>query len=219
MLRHMDLVWLWIGVLVVTVFAYILADWRNSTTFKGIFKPIASTAFIAAAITLGALESRFGQAILAGLALSWFGDVFLLSRSKGLFQAGLVSFLLAHVAYCVAFVLHGLDLWWSLATAVVLIPGAVLLARWIVPNVSAEMRAPVVAYMTVISVMVALAGGTLGAGGTPIILVGAATFYVSDIFVARDRFISPGVSNTVLGLPLYYAAQVFFAFGIALTNQ
>ena len=61
-------------------------------------KLIASSAFVALALQRGALLSRYGQVILAGLALSWWGDMFLLGKSQTFFLAGLAAFLLAHVA-------------------------------------------------------------------------------------------------------------------------
>jgi hypothetical protein len=38
---------------------------------------------------------------------------------------------------------------------------------------------------------------------------------VSDLFVARDRFVQPGFVNRLLGLPLYYAAQAMLAISTA----
>ena len=70
-------------------------------------KLIASTAFVVVAVTAGALESRYGRILLLGLVLSWFGDAFLLSETKRWLLSGLVSFLLAHVAYVVAFATVG----------------------------------------------------------------------------------------------------------------
>jgi uncharacterized membrane protein YhhN len=49
------------------------------------------------------------------------------------------------------------------------------------------------------------------AAAGPQLLIGAVMFAVSDIFVARDRFVSPSVANRLWGLPLYYAAQLIFA--------
>ena len=33
----------------------------------------------------------------------------------------------------------------------------------------------------------------------------------ADLFVARERFVSPAFGNRAIGLPLYYAAQILFA--------
>jgi uncharacterized membrane protein YhhN len=73
------------------------------------------------------------------------------------------------------------------------------------------MRPPVLAYMAVITAMVALAFGAVVRGGTPWIAIGAVGFYASDLSVARDQFVKPGFVNRVWGLPLYYVAQVVLA--------
>ena len=54
--------------------------------------------------------------VIAGLAFSWFGDLFLAFRGKETFLAGLVSFLLAHCMYCAGFYLVGIDWQYSIAS-------------------------------------------------------------------------------------------------------
>jgi uncharacterized membrane protein YhhN len=47
------------------------------------------------------------------------------------------------------------------------------------------------------------------------LLRAAVLFYLSDITVARDRFVTgPRFLNRLVGLPLYYSAQFLFAFSI-----
>jgi uncharacterized membrane protein YhhN len=46
------------------------------------------------------------------------------------------------------------------------------------------------------------------------IRLGAALFFASDLLVARDRFVRPGLANRLVGLPLYYAAQVLLALAV-----
>jgi uncharacterized membrane protein YhhN len=168
-----------------------------------------------AAVAGGALESRYGQVVFAGLVLSWFGDVFLVSRSEKLFLAGLVSFLLAHVAYMGAFLSFGVQWTGAAAALVVVVPVGALVLRWFYPKVPTDMRAPVIAYVTVISLMVTLSVGAVAAGGTAAMAAAAVVFYASDIFVARDRFVEPGLTNTILGLPMYYGGQLVFAYTAA----
>ena len=62
------------------------------------------------------------------------------------------------------------------------------------------------------------AAGTLGMPGSPVILAGAVTFYASDIFVARERFVKPGFDNTIIGLPLYYAGVTLLALSVLATG-
>ncbi len=190
------------------------AGYRKKWTAARIFKPIASAGFIAAALAGGALDSPYGQAVLVALVLSAFGDVFLMWTTRKLFLAGVVSFLLGHIGFSVAFVIHGVDASWTAAAvgAAVIISGVVL--RWLLPHVDAGMRGPVLAYVAVISTMVALALGTQGAGGRPLILIAACGFYASDLAVARQRFVKRSVVNVAWGLPTYYGAQLAFAYTV-----
>lgn len=185
---------------------------RRSLVF--IAKPTASVGFLVVAVASGAWDSSYGRWILAGLVLSLLGDVFLMFRGAVQFQSGLVSFLLAHVAYTAAFLVAGVSVPWALAAAAAALVAAWSVLRWLLPHVDEDMRGPVLAYVVVISLMVSLAMGTLGAGRTALIATGAALFYVSDLFVARDRFVTPSFVNTLVGLPLYYLAQVLLALSV-----
>lgn len=175
-------------------------------------KPLAATSFVAAAVAHGALSTRFGTTLLLGLGLSWWGDVLLISRSKRLFLGGLLAFLLGHVAYAVAFLSRGLDVGAAALAAVAMAAAAGPVLRWLMPSVERPMRIPVVAYVIVISVMVAAAIGTAVRHGNPFIVVGAVAFYLSDLSVARDRFVSSGWSNKAWGWPLYFGAQLVLAW-------
>lgn len=178
-------------------------------------KPLASTGFVAAALAAGALHGPYGQAVLLALVLSWIGDVCLLSRRDGWFVAGLSAFLLAHVAFGAAFWVRGVAPGWLLGSALVLSLPAFVVRRWLRPYVPSAMRRPVDAYMLVITVMVALSLACTAAGATPWIAVGAIAFYLSDLSVARDRFVRRELRNRLWGLPLYYGAQLVLAATIA----
>jgi uncharacterized membrane protein YhhN len=77
------------------------------------------------------------------------------------------------------------------------------------------MTGPVTAYVVIISAMVAAAIGATAAGATGLILIGAIAFYVSDLAVARNRFVAPGAINRYWGLPLYYLGQLLLAWSVA----
>lgn len=175
-------------------------------------KLLASSAFVLLAVRVGALASHYGRLILAGLVLSWFGDAFLIGTSQHWFLLGLGSFLLAHVAYVAAFVTMGIERRWVLAAAVPVVVIAAGVLSWLQPHLPAELVWPVRLYTAVISLMVMTACGTLGAGATPLIVVGACLFYLSDLSVAALRFTDPPFATYVAGLPLYYTAQVCLAF-------
>jgi uncharacterized membrane protein YhhN len=174
-------------------------------------KMAASTAFVAVALSVGALDTTFGKIMVAGLVLSWFGDLFLALDGRGPFVAGLFSFLLGHVAYVAAFANRGVGDQVYIALAVV-IAGAIPIGRWLLPTVPRELKGPVIAYISVISAMVATAIATNAEIADWRIPTGAVAFYLSDIGVARDRFAAPGFINRVVGLPLYYGGQVLLAW-------
>jgi uncharacterized membrane protein YhhN len=176
-----------------------------------IAKPTASLGFLLVAFGSGASDDAFGIWILVGLVLSLFGDVALMFTGRAAFLAGLASFLLAHIAYVGAFLKAGVSPKWTVIAAAGAVVVAAIVLRWLLPHVEDDMKVPVLGYVAVISVMASLAVGTLGAGLTALIVTGAVLFYISDLFVARDRFVSPGFVNTLAGLPLYYLAQVLLA--------
>ena len=126
-------------------------------------------------------------------------------------MGGLVAFLLAHVAYCAAFWHLGVDLTWVAGGAGAVAIMAVPILRWLVPHLEGLMKTAVLAYVTVISVMVALSVGTLGAGHPWILILGAFIFFLSDLAVARERFVTRGFVNQGVGLPLYFGAQILLA--------
>ena len=174
-------------------------------------KPLASAGFIAAAAAGGALDTAYGNAVLLALAWSMLGDVLLIPRdTPAAFVFGLVAFLVGHLGYLVAFRVLGLDgATFGLALAGLLVPAAAVL-RWLWPHLPRRMRAPVLAYVAVITAMVAGAIGTWPAAADPAVLVAASLFYLSDLAVARHRFVAPALVNRLVGLPLYYAAQFVF---------
>lgn len=184
----------------------------QSTRARIIIKGPTSALFIATAVLSGCLETSWGTLVLAGLVLSWLGDVLLIGQNRAAFLAGLVAFLLGHVAYGAAFVERGLDLaGGALPTlGVALIPAA-LVGRWLLPKVDQKMKLAVLAYMVVITIMVALAGGTVAAHGRPLLLLGAIVFWLSDVSVATDRFAGGTFTNRVWGLSFYYGGQLLLA--------
>lgn len=177
-------------------------------------KMLASTSFILVAVCSGGKASRYGAIIIAGLVLSWFGDLFLLGASQALFLAGLVSFLLAHVAYVIAFSFHGLNDRWSIAAVVPVAAVSILVSLWLTPHLPQEMVVPVRAYTFVISLMVITAFGARGAGGPALIPAGALLFYFSDLSVASMQFTDAPFPYYVWGLPFYYTGQLLLALSV-----
>ena len=201
-----------IAITLLALAALLLSEWRGSRSGVWLAKPLASTGFVLTALAAGALSSAYGRAVLVALVLAWLGDVLLIPKqSRSAFLAGLASFLLGHLAYAVAFVLRGIDLEASAIAAVLVAVPSLAVLRWLWPYVPDRMRAPVVAYVAVISLMVICALGVAGFRGQTVIAAGALAFYASDLAVARQRFVAESFRNKLWGLPLYYGAQLLLA--------
>ena len=144
-------------------------------------------ALVAVALSLDPVHADRRTWFVVALVLSMLGDIFLM-LPRDLFVPGLASFLLAHVAYVVGLRVHGGSAAaWALSALAVLVVDAVL-ARPILTAVRrrhADVFAPVVAYMVVISAMVSAAVAT----GNLLAAVGAALFFSSDTLIAWNRFV------------------------------
>lgn len=191
------------------------AEFRGSRWGLYACKPLASLGFVGLAVAADATGSGYGRAVLAALVLSWIGDVLLMFSRSSLFLAGLGAFLLAHVGFGAAFLLRGQAPGWTAGALAVLVLPALAVSRWLRPHLPPEMRVPVHAYIAVITGMLALATGTVADGSPGILLAGALAFYLSDLSVARDRFVRESFANKLWGLPLYYAAQLCLAASVA----
>jgi len=194
--------------------ALVISEWNERRNGIWIAKPLASLGFVFVAVSGGALQSLYGRCILAALVLCLVGDLLLISRSKAVFLAGLGSFLFGHIAFTVAFVLRGRSLAFGSIAALVLVPFAAVVWKWLSPHLSRSMQRPVGLYVAAILGMVVSAAASFGAHADWRILAGAVAFTVSDLSVARDRFIERSRLNRLWGLPLYYGAQLLLASSV-----
>ena len=193
-------------------------EYRQSTALSGAGKLVAASSYIAAALSLGANEMLYGRVLLVGMAFCWLGDMFMISSgSRRLFLAGLASFLTGHIVYIGAFAVRGFSLPALLGAAVVMVAFGCFVLRWLKPGVDRRMRLPVWLYVIAISAMMAMAAATWSAHGSLVLLLGALLFVISDLAVARNRFLTPGFINRAWGLPTYFAAQLLLAASVAAT--
>jgi len=195
---------------------------RESTSLKLIFKTPLSVLFVVAVLVQPHPLPFYYHLILAGLVCGLIGDVCLALKRRRSFTAGLVAFLLGHILYVVAFVcLTDLRDWLTpVHFLVAAVSGGVFL--WLRPRLG-PMLVPVTIYIVVISVMltaawVAFLNLALNPTGAWALFVGALSFYASDLFVARDRFVKTEFLNRFVGLPLYYAGQFLLAFSVGLVR-
>jgi uncharacterized membrane protein YhhN len=195
--------------------ALLAAEYRGARAGAWVAKPLCSSGFVGIALGSGALETTYGRWVLLALGCSWVGDVLLIPRgAQRVFAAGMASFLLAHLAYCAAFLLRGVEPGKLAGAGLAVSLAGFLFARSLRRRASATLRPLLYAYVTAIAAMVALAAATFADARDPRIPVGAALFLVSDIAVARERFLAPRFSNKAWGLPLYYAGQSLLALSV-----
>jgi len=167
---------------------------------------------IAFAWRRGSDAPRARRWVLAGLLLSLAGDVALLWPQQG-FLPGLVSFLLAHLAYLAAFCgVQRLAARPAAFAAYAVIAGAILARLW--PGVPEALRIPVAAYVVFLAAMAAQAGVLwLAARGTArerralTLALGGALFVVSDALLGTDKFLLPLPAASLAILATYWAAQ------------
>ncbi len=178
-------------------------------------KLIASIGFLSTAILSGARQSTYGNVLLIGLALSFLGDAFLIGESRQAFLAGLGAFLLAHLVYVGAFVVHGINYRWLAISAMPVAGIALFVSNWLAPHTPADLSLPVQTYTIVISAMVIMAIATRGKGGSLYIVAGALMFFLSDLSVAALRLVQTEIPTYVWGLPLYYAGQLCLALSVS----
>ena len=183
-----------------------------------ITKSVLSALFMVAAIVQPHPDSRYYYFVLVGLALCLCGDVFLALPYERAFLFGLVSFLLGHILYIFGF-FHAahVGLWtWFGSAGIILVSSGIFF--WLRPHLG-PMKLPVLIYVAVISIMMAGAFSVLGdlrlaLPGRIMVFAGALSFYFSDVFVARDRFMKKDLSNRIIGLPMYYTGQFLLAFSV-----
>lgn len=206
--------WVWIVVCAVALVAHLYAEYRGIKALWLPTKPIASASFVAAALMLGAQHTVAGQALLIALVWSFIGDVLLMVRkSKIAFALGIGAFAMAHIGYAFLFHLRGVDWTWVIIGGVIAGGLGLVFFNWLRPQIerrARELTLPVAGYIGVISIMVALAIGSVGLSFAIVPLAAALTFWASDLTVAMVRFAGGGPRWRVVGLPLYYLAQFLF---------
>lgn len=186
-----------------------------------VFKPATTLLLIAWAWPRGTDTPAMRRWILVGLVCSLAGDVFLMWPQG--FLPGLVSFLLAHLAYIVAFTrcvrLAARPLPFVAYAAVA---AAILSQLW--PGVPEALRLPVLAYVACLAAMAAQAGvlWLISRGGAREALarnaaLGGLLFMTSDALLAFNKFHAPVPLSALWILLTYWVAQGLIATSLPAT--
>ncbi len=189
-----------VGALLAVAVGAAVVDWiavglegRRSLAVERVAKPLVLVALLAAAVVwpVGTGEGAAVRPwLIAALAASLAGDVLLLP--PGRFIAGLVAFLLAHLAYLVAFTQLPGTFPWFLAGVVIAAVVVATVGRVLVAAARRDgLGAPVGAYLVAICGMAVAATRT----GLPAAIIGAWLFVASDAMLAWGRFGGPSPAS------------------------
>ena len=152
---------------------------------------------------------------MAALVFSWAGDVFLISSEW--FIAGLVSFLIAHVFYIIAYQKTGaatgqlkkLDVLKFVAYGIVLI--------WVIYPGLGDLLIPVLIYALVLLGMGVWAHkrrGSTSPASFQLVAIGAILFALSDGLIAINKFAFEIPFERVLVMSIYMTAQYLIVQGL-----
>lgn len=187
------------------------ADWHavfhDMKPLEYACKPLTMVVLIGATAALDVDDPGVRTWFVVALVLCLIGDVFLM-LPQDLFVFGLGSFLLGHVAYIVGMQVDGVA-GTRLLVGLVLVLGALAvigtrILRGVRAGSEPELTGPVVAYMSVISAMVASAIGT----GHVAAVAGATLFYASDALIAWNRFLRETSHARLAIIVTYHLAQI-----------
>jgi uncharacterized membrane protein YhhN len=141
-----------------------------------------------------------------------------------LFLAGLVAFLLAHLAYLIGFniPIPEISAWGFVLEVIVGLGGVRVMRRILAPLASsgqARMRMPIIVYSTVISLMLLSAMMkmteiTWNANAAALVGVGAFLFYISDIILAWNKFVAPIQNGRIYNIGAYHLGQIMLIAGV-----
>jgi uncharacterized membrane protein YhhN len=196
-------------------FVFAVGDWiavsrpRRLLALEYVCKPATLVALIFAAGLLDpAVDAHTRRAwFVAALVCSLAGDIFLMLPGD-LFVAGLAAFLVGHLAYLVGFWVDGPSFGALIVAVIVTVAAVTPVARRVLGAIVArgeprELRGAVVAYMVVISAMLATALAT----GNLLAAAGAVLFVASDSMIAWDRFVRKFAWAPVAIMVTYHLGQ------------
>jgi uncharacterized membrane protein YhhN len=218
----------------IIVLAVAVVDWiavaKGWKRVEAIAKP-GTMVVLFLLLVQGLVVTGFGSLPLicfgVGILFSLAGDVFLLLSDRW-FIAGLLAFLLAHVAYIVGFnlPLPVVSPIWSVGLALVLALSAGRILRRIVAGLRVKglqrLIGPVVLYGTVITIMLLSAMLTLFRPDWPstaaagLVSVGAMLFFFSDIILAWNKFVAPIKNGRLMNMVAYHLGQIALIAGVIL---
>ena len=188
----------------------IYAKMREIDLLQYIFKPLTMSAIILSAIlNVSSPPTFYQKMIITGLIFSTVGDVFLIDSKR--FIQGLLSFLLAHICFIVAF--------FSTPN----LPGVIFYLAYVVFFLSilwqhlGNLKIPVIVYSFTLALMSWFALSRyfeLNDDKSLYAFLGSISFVASDSLLALNKFKSSIPFGEILILSTYFVAQWLIALSV-----
>jgi alkenylglycerophosphocholine/alkenylglycerophosphoethanolamine hydrolase len=200
-----------------------LALWKKWTRLEYLAKPavmIVLFLWLWTSVGLSGASLWFGLGILLSLA----GDALLISSLNRFFLAGLAAFLLAHLAYMIGFNIPIPEISaWGFVLAVIIGLGGMRIIRRIIAPLAAtgqgHLRIPILVYniavsLMLLSAMIKLSDPAWNTNAAVLVSVGAFLFYISDIILAWNKFVSPIQHGRIYNIAIYHLGQIALIAGV-----
>lgn len=189
-------------------------DDDNSPWLEWFTKPVVTVGLAFAADLVDVADPAQQRWFLIALTFCLFGDLSLMWQPE-LFRSGLVSFLVGHTAFVAGFAARNepAPTWSIVACGLVLTACLAIGVRRLLPAVRRsvpQLFGPVLAYVAVIAVL-AVASWWGGHWAAPI---GAATFAVSDLTLADNKFVAERPWSPVAVMATYHLALALLVLSL-----
>lgn len=201
----------------------VTGEYFDHATVRYIFKPLLMPVLgVGLYKAFNQQQNKFGNFILTGLFFAWFGDIFLMFEDhEGFFIAGLVSFLITHIFYCLAYY----EVWKKNLRETIAFKRPLFFLPFLIFWISLiyilgphleDMLVPVIFYSIIITLMSVLALNNLGFMGKrafTLIFTGCLLFMFSDTIIAFNKFYTEIPLSNVIIMTTYILAQFLIAKG------
>jgi uncharacterized membrane protein YhhN len=200
-----------------------LAVWNGWQRLEYFAKPAVMVClflWLYASIGLHGNMLWFGLGILFSLA----GDVLLMISGERMFLFGLIAFLLTHLSYILGFKEELTNpTAWSLILMITILVNSQRLIRRIIGAMRAKgqnaLVRPIIVYGLVISLMLYAAISTIydpawKTNAALFVSLGAFLFYISDLILAWNKFVSPMKNARIFNIVTYHLGQIGLIAGV-----
>jgi alkenylglycerophosphocholine/alkenylglycerophosphoethanolamine hydrolase len=206
----------WIALGAASIFAAgdLVAVVRENKRLEYATKPTVMVLLIGLALLLHPANAGERAWFVVALALGLVGDVFLMLPGE-LLVPGIAAFLAGHLAYIAGFRTGPFSAAGALVGAVIAGASVAFLVPRVIRGLQssgrAGLKAPVIAYVAVISLMAV----SSTASGSVVAAAGGLLFFFSDGVLAWYRFVKPVRWGLPVNIVMYQAGQALLVLSLA----